>query len=119
MSGYINEQNCSNELLLLQALKLTQPEGAAIAKCFKSKDFSPFMAGGCHAEGTKYQFLRVEDDKLVLCKKKDHGAVTLQASKTGELFNRHYLLVRYTSDVICGHDVHIELRYCLNREIFV
>ncbi len=40
------------------------------------------MAGGVFLEGIKYQFLRVEDDKLVLAKKKEHGAVTLQSSKT-------------------------------------
>ena len=62
--------------------QLTPQEGANIAKCFKGKDFSAFMAGGIHAEGTKYQFLRVEDDKLVLGKKKDFGAITMQASKT-------------------------------------
>ncbi|KXJ05457.1 Profilin [Exaiptasia diaphana] len=57
-------------------------EGANIAKCFKSKDFSAFMASGIRAEGEKYQFLRVEDDKTVFGKKKDHGAITIQASKT-------------------------------------
>ena len=40
------------------------------------------MASGIHAEGVKYQFLRVEEDKLVLGKKKDNGAITLQCSKT-------------------------------------
>ena len=40
------------------------------------------MAGGIFTEGVKYQFLRVEDDKIVFGKKKDHGALTLQASKT-------------------------------------
>lgn len=57
-------------------------EGANIAKCFKSKDFTAFQAGGIHAEGIKYQFLRVEDEKVVFGKKKDHGAITIQASKT-------------------------------------
>ena len=57
-------------------------EGANIARCFKSKDFTAFQAGGILAEGTKYQFLREEDGKLVLGKKKDHGAITLQCSKT-------------------------------------
>ena len=57
-------------------------EGANIARCFKTKDFSTFMAGGVILEGVKYNFLRVEDDKLVFAKKKDHGALTLQASKT-------------------------------------
>ena len=40
------------------------------------------MSGGIHAESTKYQFLREEDGKLVLGKKKGVGAITLQASKT-------------------------------------
>ena len=40
------------------------------------------MTSGCHAEGVKYQFLREEDGKLVLAKKKGSGALTLQASKT-------------------------------------
>lgn len=64
------------------AFPLSDKEGIEIAKCFKSKDFSPFMAGGVHAEGTKYQFLREEDGKLVLGKKKDHGAISIQCSKT-------------------------------------
>ena len=64
------------------ALQLQGQEGVNISKCFKAKDFSAFMAGGIHLEGTKYQFLRVEDDKVVLGKKKEKGAVTMQASKT-------------------------------------
>lgn len=64
------------------ALKLTPTEAANIARAFKAKDFSTFMASGIHSEGTKYQFLRVEDDKLVLGKKKDCGSITMQSSKT-------------------------------------
>ena len=41
-----------------------------------------FMSSGIHAEGTKYQFLREEDGKVVYGKKKGFGAITLQASKT-------------------------------------
>lgn len=48
----------------------------------KSKDFTAFQAGGIHAEGVKYQFLREEDGKIVFGKKKDHGAITMQSSKT-------------------------------------
>jgi len=40
------------------------------------------MTGGVRAAGTKYQFLREEDKKLVLGKKKGEGAITMQASKT-------------------------------------
>lgn len=64
------------------ALKATATECATIARCFKSKDFTPFMSNGVTTEGTKYQFLREEDGKTVLAKKKSCGALTLQASKT-------------------------------------
>ena len=57
-------------------------EGPNIAKCLKSKDFTSFQASGIWAEGVKYQFLREEEGKLVLGKKKDQGAITIQASKT-------------------------------------
>ncbi|XP_046855701.1 profilin-like [Xenia sp. Carnegie-2017] len=64
------------------ALKLQGSEGANIAKAFKAGDFTSFQAGGVYAEGVKYQFLREEDGKLVVAKKKDQGALTLQSSKT-------------------------------------
>lgn len=64
------------------ALSITPEECATIARCFKSGDFGPFMANGFTANGVKYQFLRVEDNKLVLGKKKGEGAMTMQASKT-------------------------------------
>ncbi|EDO34163.1 predicted protein [Nematostella vectensis] len=64
------------------AVKLQPEECTKIANCFKNKDFTSFMSSGIHAEGEKYQFLREEDGKLVLGKKKDHGAITIQASKT-------------------------------------
>ena len=57
-------------------------EGANIARCFKGKDFTPFMSSGVYAEGVMYQFLREYEGKTVFAKKKDHGAITLQASKT-------------------------------------
>ena len=66
----------------VNAMKVQGQEGVNIARCFKSKDFTAFMSGGIYLEGTKYQFLREEDGKLVLGKKKEHGAVTVQASKT-------------------------------------
>ncbi|XP_069135109.1 profilin-like [Argopecten irradians] len=64
------------------AFKLDAGECAQIAKSFKAKDFSACQAGGITMEGVKYQFLREEDKKVVMAKKKDHGAVTCQASKT-------------------------------------
>lgn len=64
------------------SIKLSAEECTNIAKCFKSKDFSSLQASGVRAEGVKYQFLRSEDDKLVMAKKKDEGALTIQSSKT-------------------------------------
>lgn len=64
------------------ALKLTPTEAANIALCFKNKDFTAMQAAGVMAESHKYQFLRAEDEKLVLAKKKGNGSITLQASKT-------------------------------------
>ena len=40
------------------------------------------MTSGIHLEGTKYQFLREEDKKIAYGKKKGHGALTMQVSKT-------------------------------------
>ncbi len=68
-----------------KALKITPQEGAKIASGFKSKDFTPFMASGIHVEGTKYQFLREEDGKMMLGKKKGVGFVTFQCSKQAVL----------------------------------
>lgn len=61
-------------------------EATNIATCFKSKNFSPFQESGVLAEGEKYQFLREEDGKFVLAKKKGSGALTLQATKTGTMY---------------------------------
>ena len=63
-------------------LQLVGAEAPNIGKCFKSRDFTAFQAGGVFAEGLKYQFLREEDSKTVYAKRKEHGSVTLQASKT-------------------------------------
>ncbi|KAK6170742.1 hypothetical protein SNE40_019057 [Patella caerulea] len=65
-----------------QSLSIEPAECAAIASCFKSKDFTNFMSSGVRIGGQKYQFLREEDKKLVLAKKKEFGAITMQASKT-------------------------------------
>jgi len=64
-----------------KALKLTPEEAATIGKAMKTGDFSGFQASGVFAEGVKYQFLR-DTDGIVLAKKKDQGALTLQKSKT-------------------------------------
>jgi len=64
------------------AIKITTPEAQAIGAAFKSKNWSTFQSSGIVIEGVKYQFLRTEDDKIALGKKKEMGAVTLHASKT-------------------------------------
>merc|ERR1712168_41832 len=63
------------------ALKATPAELAVVAACFKSGDFTNLQASGITLAGVKYQFLR-QDDKIVLGKKKDQGAITMQSSKT-------------------------------------
>ena len=65
-----------------KGMKLTPQEGAAIAACFKARDFSAFMQNGIRCENNKYQFLREEESKIVLAKKKELGALTLQSTKT-------------------------------------
>lgn len=65
-----------------KALNLQGSEGAIIAKCFKNKDFKVLQATGIRVEGVKYQFLREEDKKIILGKKKGCGSITIQASKT-------------------------------------
>ena len=69
-------------LLFSPNLQLEGAEGANIARCFKSKDFTAFMTSGVTAEGLKYQFLREEDHKIVYAKRKGSGAITCQSSKT-------------------------------------
>lgn len=63
------------------ALKITAAEAATIGNAFRIMDFSSFQASGVLLEGVKYQFLRGEEN-IVLGKKKDLGAITLQSSKT-------------------------------------
>jgi len=55
-------------------------EAQVIAAALKSRDFTPLQASGIRVEGVKYQYLREEDGKIVLGKKKDEGAITCQAS---------------------------------------
>ena len=63
-------------------MQLQGSEGANIARCFKSKDFTTFMIPYVYIEATRYQFLTEVDKKVVYAKKKGSGAITLQASKT-------------------------------------
>ncbi|XP_033748927.1 profilin-like [Pecten maximus] len=64
------------------AFKPDPQECADIASVFKGKNFGLFQTSGIYIEGVKYQFLREEDQKTAMAKKKDLGSVTLQASKT-------------------------------------
>lgn len=64
------------------ALKLSANEAAAIGKAMQSGEFGNFQASGVYVEGVKYQYLRHEEGKVVLAKKKDMGAITMQKSKT-------------------------------------
>jgi len=63
------------------ALQLSADEVQTIARAFNAGDFTTFQASGVLAEGVKYQFLR-GDGNLALARKKDYGALTLQASQT-------------------------------------
>ena len=62
------------------ALKLQTQEGQAIARCFRTKDFTFFKTTGVYVEGTYYIFIR-QDDNVVYARTAGE-AVTLQATKT-------------------------------------
>jgi len=62
-----------------KALQITAAEVGTISKAMKSGDDGTFQASGILVEGVKYQFLR-RMDNVVLGKKKEHGAITLQTS---------------------------------------
>lgn len=62
-------------------IQLTPEEGQKVAQMMKSGDFSSAQANGIVLEGVKYQFLR-EDGKVAFAKKKDHGSITIQKSKS-------------------------------------
>ena len=57
-------------------------EMSTITSCLKSKNFDPLYANNIRLEGQTYQFLRVQDDKILLGKMKGFGAVMCQATKT-------------------------------------
>lgn len=63
------------------AFKLSDEERKTIAAEVALGPNNNFGATGIRAGGVKYQFLRC-DDKTVYGKKKDHGAITMQSSKS-------------------------------------
>jgi len=65
-----------------KALKVNPEEAQALAKCFKEGNFEQLQMNGVRMEGEKYQLLNVLDNKLILAKKKDKGALSIQKSKT-------------------------------------
>jgi len=66
-----------------KAMKPEQAEITKIVNAIQSGDNSPLQAGGIIVEGVKYQFLRADpSEKLIMGKKKDHGAITIQGTKT-------------------------------------
>jgi len=64
-----------------RSLKITPAEAKTIGAAMQSQDFTSFQSSGIHIGGIKYQFLRGEET-LALGKRKDHGAITMQASKS-------------------------------------
>jgi len=66
-----------------KALKLEQSEITKIVNAVEKGDVTPLQASGIVCEGVKYQFLRADPtEKLIMGKKKDHGAITIHGSKT-------------------------------------
>jgi len=64
-------------------LNLVGNEGVPIANALKSNDPSTLQQNGIHVGGVKYQFLRHDEEEgLLLGKKKENGAITIQKSET-------------------------------------
>jgi len=64
-----------------KGISVSASEGATIAGCMKSGNFDVFNASGVHLSGIKYMFLRSQD-KTVMAKKKEKGAITIQKTAT-------------------------------------
>ena len=69
------------------AVKLQPGEVQNIARCFRTKDFTPFMVGMVQLEGTSHTFIKEEDGKIVYARFGQQG-YTLQASKTAIIIAR-------------------------------
>ena len=68
-------------------MKVSQAEAATISGAMNQNgcDFGGFQAAGIFVEGIKYQFLRSVDNEVAIGKKKDHGTVILQITKSAIL----------------------------------
>lgn len=62
------------------ALKILINEATAIARCFKYKDFTPFITNGVYIEGYHHIYVRELDGKFVWAR--GNECIFLQASKT-------------------------------------
>lgn len=65
-----------------KGIVLSPGERDAISAAFSRGDFTTFMMHGISVEGVSYAFLRY-DGIAVYGKKKGHGAITMQKSRTG------------------------------------
>ena len=66
---------------------MKQDEATTIGTCLNAGDFTPFMVKGIHVDGTKYNFLR-GDSNVAFGKKTGDGAISMQKSKTGQVFKK-------------------------------
>jgi profilin len=65
------------------ALKISDAEAATIANGIKADAVASFSGAGVTIGGQKYMYLRADpEEKLVLAKLKDNGALTIQAANT-------------------------------------
>lgn len=62
-----------------KGLKVSQAEGAVIGKAFQTNKFDQLQSEGVRVEGVKYNFLRCEDDKVVIAR---NSGVTITCQKT-------------------------------------
>ena len=68
----------------LNSLNISPTEAATIATAFSNKAYdAEFRSNGVTVDGVTYKYLKHdEDEQQVMAKKKECGAITMQASKT-------------------------------------
>ena len=64
-----------------KSVRVTAKEAVVIANALAADDCSVFQQNGVVIGGVKYQFLR-KDENALYAKKKDHGSLTIQKTKT-------------------------------------